>query len=43
MPANGTIFPVQVPQLGNRYNVSVPIADAAGRFALAVLENDFPC
>jgi type IV pilus assembly protein PilQ len=40
-PANGTIFPVQVPQLNNRYNVSVPIADAAGRFALAVLENDF--
>jgi len=40
-PANGTIFPVQVPQLNNRYNVNVPIADAAGRFALAVLENDF--
>jgi type IV pilus assembly protein PilQ len=40
-PANGTIFPVQIPQLGNRYNVNVPIADAAGRFALAVLENDF--
>jgi type IV pilus assembly protein PilQ len=40
-PANGTIYPVSVPQLGNRYNVNVPIADAAGRFALAVLENDF--
>ena len=40
-PANGTIFPVEVPQLSNRYNVNVPIADAAGRFALAVLENDF--
>jgi type IV pilus assembly protein PilQ len=40
-PANGTIFPVEVPQLANRYNVNVPIADAAGRFALAVLENDF--
>jgi type IV pilus assembly protein PilQ len=40
-PANGTIFPVEVPQLNNRYNVNVPIADAAGRFALAVLENDF--
>ena len=40
-PANGTIFPVQVPQLGNRYNVNVPIADAAGRFALAVLEDNF--
>ena len=40
-PANGTIFPVQVPELSNRYNVNVPIADAAGRFALAVLESDF--
>jgi type IV pilus assembly protein PilQ len=40
-PANGTIFPVSVPQLGNRYNVNVPITDAAGRFALAVLESDF--
>jgi len=40
-PANGSIFPVSVPQLGNRYNVNVPIADAAGRFALAVLESDF--
>ena len=40
-PANGTIYPITVPQLGNRYNVNVPIADAAGRFALAILENDF--
>lgn len=38
---NGTIFPIEVPQLGNRYNVNVPIANAAGRFALAVLEGDF--
>ena len=40
-PANGTIYPVQVPELGNRYNVNVPITDAAGRFALAILESDF--
>ncbi|MDJ0812221.1 MAG: type IV pilus secretin PilQ [Woeseiaceae bacterium] len=40
-PANGTIFPVQVPLLGDRYNVNVPISDAAGRIALAVLESDF--
>ena len=40
-PANGSIFPVQVPTLGDRYNVNVPIADAAGRIALAVLESDF--
>ena len=40
-PANGTIYPVALPQLGNRYNVNVPITDAAGRFALAVLKSDF--
>ena len=37
----GSIFPVEVPTLGNRYNVNVPIADAAGRFSLAVLESDY--
>jgi type IV pilus assembly protein PilQ len=37
----GSIFPVEVPQLGNRYNVNVPISNAAGRFALAVLEDNF--
>jgi type IV pilus assembly protein PilQ len=40
-PANGTIFPIEVPDLTNRYNVNVPIGDAAGRFALAVLESDY--
>jgi type IV pilus assembly protein PilQ len=40
-PANGTIYPVQLPALNNRYNVNVPIADAAGRFSLAVLESDY--
>ena len=29
------------PGLSNRYNVSLPIADAAGRFSLAILENDY--
>jgi type IV pilus assembly protein PilQ len=38
---NGTIYPVEVPALNNRYNVSLPIADAAGRFSLAVLESDY--
>jgi type IV pilus assembly protein PilQ len=37
----GSIFPVEVPVLGNRYNVNVPIADAAGRFSLAVLESNY--
>ena len=40
-PANGTIFPIQLPTLNNRYNVSLPIGDAAGRFSLAILENDY--
>ena len=40
-PGNGTPYPIQVPQLNNRYNVSVPITNAAGRFALAVLESDY--
>jgi len=40
-PANGTIYPIQLPSLANRYNVNVPIADAAGRFSLAILENDY--
>jgi type IV pilus assembly protein PilQ len=38
---NGTIFPIQLPDLSNRYNVNVPIQNAAGRFALAVLESDY--
>ncbi len=40
-PLNGTVFPIELPTLSNRYNVNVPIADAAGRFALAILENDY--
>jgi type IV pilus assembly protein PilQ len=38
---NGTIYPIELPALDDRYNVSVPVADAAGRFALAVLESDY--
>ncbi|MBT8101525.1 MAG: type IV pilus secretin PilQ [Gammaproteobacteria bacterium] len=40
-PANGTVFPIQLPTLNNRYNVALPIGEAAGRFSLAVLENDY--
>ena len=40
-PANGTVYPIEVPSLANRYNVNVPIADAAGRFSLAVLGADY--
>ena len=40
-PANGTIFPIALPDLNNRYNVNVPIANPAGRFSIAVLESDY--
>jgi len=40
-PSNGSIYPIEVPLLNNRYNVAVPIAGAAGRFSLAVLESDY--
>ncbi len=32
---------LELPSLTDRYNVQLPIADAAGRFSLAVLENDY--
>jgi type IV pilus assembly protein PilQ len=37
----GTVTPVAVPALSDRYNVNVPISEAAGRFSLAVLESDY--
>jgi len=37
----GQITPVELPILSDRYNVNVPIAEAAGRFSLAVLERDY--
>lgn len=42
-PANltGSPFPITVPSLANRYNVNVPIQNAAGRFSLAVLGTDY--
>ena len=40
-PANGTIFPIQLPDLNNRYNVNVPIGNPAGTFSLAVLETEY--
>lgn len=40
-PNNGTVFPIELPTLNNRYNVNVPIDNAAGRFSLAVLETDY--
>jgi type IV pilus assembly protein PilQ len=40
-PANGTIFPITLPDLNNRYNVNVPIGSPAGRFSIAILETEF--
>jgi type IV pilus assembly protein PilQ len=40
-PANGTIFPIQLPDLNDRYNVNVPIQNPAGRFSIAVLETEY--
>ncbi len=37
----GQVTPVRLPILTDRYNVNVPIAEAAGRFSLAVLERDY--
>ena len=41
LQSNGTIYPIAVPALTNRYNVNVPVSDAAGRFSLAILETDY--
>jgi type IV pilus assembly protein PilQ len=38
---NGSIFPIQLPTLTDRYNVNVPISNPAGRFSLAVLETEY--
>ncbi len=40
-PANGTPYPIEIPILQNRYNVNVPVSNAAGRFALAILGDDY--
>ncbi len=40
-PANGTIFPVAIPDLNDRFNVNVPIANPAGRFSIAILESEY--
>ena len=40
-PANGTIFPIALPDLNDRFNVNVPIANPAGRFSIAILESEY--
>ena len=35
------IFPVDVPDLDDRFNVNLPVANPAGTFALAILDDDY--
>jgi type IV pilus assembly protein PilQ len=37
----GSILPVDMPALGDRYNVRLPVSDPAGSFAMAILDDDF--
>jgi type IV pilus assembly protein PilQ len=37
----GQPFPVETPNITNRYNVNLPVANPAGQIALAVLESDY--
>lgn len=40
-PGNGTVYPIELPSLDDRYNVNLPVASTAGRFALAILGDDY--
>ncbi len=37
----GTPFPVGIPNLNDRFNINLPVANPAGRFALAILDDDY--
>jgi len=39
--STGTPFPVDIPALGDRYNVNLPIENPAGRIGLAILGSDY--
>ncbi|MBT8084986.1 MAG: type IV pilus secretin PilQ [Woeseia sp.] len=41
LSGTGQPFPVDAPDINNRYAVNVPIDSAAGRLALAVLDSDY--
>ena len=41
LATTGQPFPVDAPDINDRYNVNVPIQNAAGRLALAVLDSDY--
>ncbi|MBT8443436.1 MAG: type IV pilus secretin PilQ, partial [Gammaproteobacteria bacterium] len=37
----GQPFPVDLPNLDDRFNINLPVANPAGSFALAILDNDY--
>ena len=39
--STGSAFPVDVPDLDDRFNVNLPVANPAGQIALAILSDDF--
>ncbi|MEZ5563851.1 MAG: type IV pilus secretin PilQ [Gammaproteobacteria bacterium] len=39
--STGSMYPVQLPALGDRYNVNLPVANPAGRLGLALLGEDY--
>ncbi len=39
--SGGSVFPVEVPSLNDRYNVNLPVSGPAGTFALAILDDDY--
>ena len=41
LPSPGSLLPVTVPPINQRYNVNLPVANPAGSFALAILDNDY--
>jgi type IV pilus assembly protein PilQ len=41
LQTNGQPFPVLAPGLDDRLNVNLPVANPAGRFALAILDSDY--
>ena len=38
---SGQPFPVDLPNLDDRFNINLPVANPAGSFALAILDNDY--
>ncbi|MAF83731.1 MAG: pilus assembly protein PilQ [Chromatiales bacterium] len=39
--AGGSPFPVAIPSLDDRFNINLPVANPAGQFALAILDDDY--